>query len=440
MPATPETTALEAESQDALTTMEAEAAEFFASRNAEIQSAALNPVAAALDAAEKPVAAPRATSRGKQVAPAAVSPSAKATPNPAGTATPAKIPGAPTLRPIAEKAAAVPDATAAASAEAEPATPDFSDVSREYKPGNTRAPQWEKLHAKADHYEALSVQRHQELEDLRSQLEQVRQQTAAAAPSPEIAQRLQTIQQERDALQAKLEAVAVERSPRFEAQFTPRRNAALAQAKAAVGAEGAAQIEALLAMPESSYRDQQVEALLNDLPPLRATKLTQAVADLDRLTAERQQLASQGSELYKSWTAEESAARERANAERFKKANDTFESELKEWAPVGLTPEEIASARSVYSGQGTTLQDASRAALWAVAGPRAAQMAQDAQARVAELEGELKKLRGAQPGIGAAGGGALPSGAADVEDDPDITSYATRIANQAARAGVRFGV
>lgn len=409
-----------AESQASLDTMEAEAAEFFAARSAtQANPAPLNPVAPAL---EKATVAPKK--------PAAAPPKVEAPTKPTG-----KVPGAPILKKPEAKVEAPTDTNKTG---AQDANADFSDVPREYKPGEMRGKNWDRLHAKSDHFEQLATARAQEVEAMRAELEAARAAAQNAAPSADITTRLTTLQQERDALQARLEAVAVEKSPRFEAQFKPRQQAALAQAKQAVGPEAAAKIEQLLSLGESSYRDNAIEELLSTLPPLRATKLTQAVADLDRLTAERASMASQSGELYKQWLSEENSARERANAERIAKASSTFDAELKEWEPVGLTADDVAAARSVYSGQGATLQDASRAALWAVAGPKVAAQLQEALNRQAELESELSKLRGAQPGVGAAAAGALPSGADD-DDDPTTTSYADRIAKQFLRQGGRFG-
>jgi hypothetical protein len=192
-------------------------------------------------------------------------------------------------------------------------------------------------------------------------------------------------------------------------------------------------------MGESAARDNALEEMLSTLTPLRATKLAQAVSELDRLNAERSAAASQGNELWQRRLSESAAAEERSRAERAAKASATFDAELKDWEPVGLTADEVAAARAVYSGQGATLQDASRAALWAVAGPRAAQQLLDAQERVAELEGELEKLRGAQPGLGNATTGGLATPGDESADEPTSTSYAERIAREAMRAGLRFG-
>jgi len=418
------------QSQDAMTSMEAEAAEFFAARDAERVEKALNPVAPAL---EKAAAAPA---------------KAAAKPAPAIKAAPTgKVAGAPTF-PKAKEAAEVSKGSAekplvsdASSAEAKAVADGktaekFEDIPREYKTGNIRAANWDKLHAKADHYESLASQAAAEREALKAELEAVRANASTTAP-PDITARLTALQTERDALRSQLESVAGERI--FDSEAAPRRSAAIAQAKAAVGIADAPKLDSILALPESVARDNALEELLATLSPLRATKLASAVASLDQLTAERSAAASRGGELWNQRLAQQQAQQERANQERISRASSTFEAELKEWAPVGLSAEDIANARSVYSGQGATLQDASRAALWAVAGPKAAQMASELQARVAELEGELGKLRKAQPGVGAAGGGALPANGDGEEDEIATTSYAERIARQSMRAGLRFG-
>lgn len=435
----PPTNPLIAESADALATMESEAAEYFAQQDAARAAKALNPVAPALEAATAASEKPAAKAAKEAPAPAKVAPAADAKPT-------GKVPGAPSLKAAVAKAtpaakdsstatAAKPASAAEAPAKAA-AEGEFSDIPREYVAGSIRATNWNKLHAKADHYEALSVQRHQEAEDLRAQLEAARS-GAAATPPPEVTARLTALQIERDALRQQLEAVAGERL--FDAESKPRREAALAQAKAAVGPAEAARIEQLLAMGESSYRDEQIEALLTTLPALRATKLTQAVADLDRLTSERAAAAAQGGERWNRQVATYQEQEARKQAERSARATSTFDAELRDWESLGLTPEEIATARSVYSGQGATLQDAARASLWAVKGPQLARMVQDLQAQLAELEGERSKLRSAQPGVGAAGAGAAPTSGSDDDDDPISTSYAERIAKQAMRQGLRFG-
>jgi hypothetical protein len=405
-----------AESADALATMESEAAEFFANRDTTRTAEALNPVAPAL---EKAVAAPA------KPAAKAAAPVAKAAP------VTGKVAGPPTLKaPVA--AAETPKAD---SDPAKTTAPDISDLPTEYTPGKIRAPHWEKLRANRDHFEAVAIQRNQEIENLRAELAA----KSTAQPAADVTERLAALQKERDDLVARLEVGFVEKSPIFEQQFKPRLEAALAAAKVAAGPADAERVATLLQQPESAWRDQQIEEVLVGMTsPLRASKLAGALAELDRIQAEKSAVIANSSQNFKLLQTRAQEAEARAQQERSHRLNSTFESELKEWEAAGVTPDEVAAARSVYSGNGASLQDASRAALWGAVGPRVVQQLQTVQAEKAELEAELKRLRGAQPGVGAGGSGALPS-TPDDDDDPNVTSMADRIAKQAMRAGIRFG-
>jgi len=393
---------LVAEADASMADMERETAALFAAKDA----ARIGTPPPADDAAPAPVAKP-------------------ATDAPAAPVAKGKIAGAPA-------APAAPKADVAPAKDATPAPDPFADVPREYPTGKVTSKNWTRLHEKIDFYESQATAARKEAEELRAKLAGGDGSTPA---SPEIAARLATIQQERDALQARLEAVAVERSPRFEAAFKPRQEAAIAQARAAVGPAQADRVAALLAMPESSYRDEQIDTLVSELGGgMRSAKLTQAVADLDRLAAERSNLAAKGADLWKTWTAEESAARDRQQAERTATANATFDSELASWRTSNLVNDaDIATARSVYSGQ-VELKDAANAAMWAVVGPKLAQAASADRARVAELESELAKLRRVQPNAAADSGGPAPAVSDDDESDASL-SFMDRVAKQAVAQG-----
>ena len=421
------TDSLETATSDAaasMETMESEAAEFFAARSAEQAKAPLTSVAAAVEKAEAtpPASTKSATApvtKGKVGGPPSLT-----TPAKPADATAAKADAATTAKADAKTTEALGDADK-----------QFADIDAPFKQGTSKAG-WERLRSAIGHYKGIANTSAQELEAARAELTALKESSAKSEPSAETKAVFEAITKERDSLRSQLQAVAGERI--FDAESKPRRDAAISMAKQAVGTEQAARIEQLLAMGESTYRDNAIEEMLATLPPLRATKLTQAVANLDQLSAERASAAAQGGEMWQKRVADFNASQSRANEERIAKASATFDSELKEWQSAGLTPDEIASARSVYTGKDATLQDASRAALWGAIGPRVANVLQATQARVAELEGELAKLRGAQPGVGAAASGTLPVAAAGEDDDPSITSYAERIAREAARAGLRW--
>lgn len=424
MPLADRTASLEAATADsraASEAMESEAAEFFAAQAAERAQAPLNRLADAVERAAPATKSPPKETKSAPVETKAAPAETKVADVPKG-----KVSGPPVLKKPAAAEAPKVDAKVEAP-KAEP--PPFEDVPRKFAPGH-----WDKLHAKSDHFEALSVARAAELETLKAELATAKAASANGTPSAEQAERLTALQAERDSLRLQLQAVAGERI--FDAESKPRREAAIAQAKQVAGPEHAARIGELLSLNESTYRDNAIEELIATLPPLRAAKLTQAVADLDRLTAERALAAQSGNELFQRRISEAQAAQERQAAEHASRASATFDSELKDWESAGVTVEEVAAARSVYTGKDATLQDASRAALWGAVGPRVAAQLNEANARVAELEGELAKLRGAQPGVGASTGGEI---AQSDEDDPTTTGYSEHIARSAARAGLRVG-
>ena len=340
------------------------------------------------------------------------------------SSTVAKIPGPPSSPEKAQEPGEAGQSTPSASTAQ---LPDLSDVPgpTEYGTKKVVRGHWEKLHAAKDHWQKQAQEYEKKLAEA---------QQATVKSDPELAKRLEVLQGERDNLLARLEAVAVEKSPRFEAAFKPRQEAAVAQAKAAVGPEKAQLIEQVLQMPESVYRDQQIDAILTDLGPgVRGAKLAQAVADLDRVAAERHALAQRGSDVYKQWQSEEQAALQRQQQEREQQATRIFDAELTAWREAGYLNDgqEVALAKSVFSGQ-ADYQDAARASIWAVAGPKLAAQAMAHQKRVAELEAEVAKLRSVQPGTASDAGSQMPGG----DEMPEGLSYSDAIARLVQQNGL----
>lgn len=396
----------------------AEAAQVFEDRRAPI-----NPIADKLSSAtqklpeQKPVKSDAASSRPPASQEAASPQSATDNGTPAKVG---KISGPPQPENAAAEASASATQPAVVDPDADIPGPD------EYKGGKGFVENWKKLHGARERWknEALT---------LKQQLEQIQKgQKPNGAPDPETAKHLASIQAERDNLLARLEAVAVEKSPRFEAAFKPRIEAAINLAKSAVGPERSKAIEKVLELPEGNYRDEQLDAMLQEVGGgIRGSKLTQAVAELDRIAAEKQALSSRGSELYKQWQSEEQANYQRQQQERQRQALGAFEEELKGWGSV-VNEEDAKVARDVFNGQ-ADLQDAARASLWAVAGPKIASQAMAKDKRIAELEAELSKYRSVQPGKGNA------TATQPVSDDiPEGTSYSEAIARAVQQAGINL--
>lgn len=392
------------------------------------RTAKLNPIADKLSAAKANAASETDATSSRPPASGDAAKSKPSTGNTSPTSTTAdaaKIPGPPSMTP--QKA---PDSEAAkesASPSQLPA-PDLTGVPgpNEYSTKKVVRENWEKLHAAKDHWQ-------KQAEELSKRLETAQTAPKANGADPETIKRLETLQSERDNLLARLEAVAVEKSPRFEAAFKPRQEAAIAQAKAAVGPEKAKFIEDVLAMPEGVYRDQQLDAILGDLGPgVRGAKLAQAVADLDRVAAERHAMASRGSDIFKQWQSEEQAAIAKQQHERESQATSIFNSELSAWRDAGYlkNDQEAALAKAVFSGQ-ADYQDAARASIWAVVGPQLASQSMAHQRRIGELEAELTKLRSVQPNAAPDAGSQMAQG----DEIPQGSSYSDAIARLVQQSG-----
>lgn len=402
-----------------------------ASQVFDARRAPLNPIADKLsEAARSAPDAKKDTSNATSSRSPATQAAAPHASNTTDAPTPGKIPGISELG-LKPGDGAAADASSASNPP-QPAPDPDADIPGpdEYQGGKGFVTNWKKLHASKDQWKKQANELRQQLEQLQRNGHQ-QNGNAAAQPDPKVVEQLKLLSSERDNLLARLEAVAVEKSPRFEAAFKPRIEAAIAQAKAAVGPERASRIESLLNQPESAFRDEQIESMLAEMgTSLRAGKLQTAVADLDRINAERAAMASRGSELFKQWQNEESAAAQRQRQEREQQAIHAFDSELQGWKDY-VKGEDVELARDVYIGK-ADLTAAARASLWAVAGPKIARQSMEKDKRISELEGELAKFRSAQPGRDTAGGNA-PSASDDVPSD---MSYADAIARKVTEAGL----
>lgn len=406
-----------------------EAAEIFEARRAP-----LNPIADKLSQAALGTNPPRAnqdqSNASSPRSPASQTAAPTASQNAADAPAPGKIPGIAMLEAKPGEGAAAESQSASNQPQSAPAPdPDEGVPSLEdYKGNKATSENWKKLYGSKEQWK-------KQANELRQKLEQIQRQPQnqnGAAANPEIEKAFKALQSERDNLIARIEAIAVEKSPRFEAAFKPRVEAAISQAKAAVGSDKAKRVEDILNLPESAYRDEQIDAILQEIGSnFRQSKLTQAVAEIDRVNAERHALASRGSEIYKQWQADEQRDMQRQRQEREQQAIRTFDTELQGWQQAGyLKDEKEASvARDVFIGKGD-LEDAARASMWAVVGPKLASSSMEKDKRIRELEAELAKFRSVQPGRETSGGNA-PTASDDIPSDAGYGEAIGRLVQQA---------
>lgn len=347
-------------------------------------------------------------------APAPVAP-AKPAAQPAKPQAPAAAPAVP-AKPASGKVPVAPAAPVApAPAPAAPAAPDDADLPREFRPGSVRAEQWNKMHATRD---ALRAERDQ----LKAKYEEATQKLSTAVPSEDLTKQLQALKAERDTYLEKLEAVAFERSPRFEAAFKPRIDAAVSLAKSSVGPEHATKVEQLLSLPDSEFRNVQLNSLAEGLSPLALGKLANAIAEVDKVNNERASIAAKGSEIWRQWQQEAQASQTQQQHLSSQEAQQVFASEFDGWKDFEMFKEKpgdaahnqavaqrLATAKSIFSG-GLDLSELSRASFWAALGPDLVGALTAERSEKAALQAELAALRNAGPGNAGDGSSGAPSG------------------------------
>lgn len=279
-------------------------------------------------------------------------------------------------------------------------TASDDDIPRDYRSGSIKAEQWNKMHVSRDQLKA-------EVATLKEQLQKA--QTAGA--SEEITKRLESLQRERDDLTSKFEQVAFERSPRFEAQFKPRIEAAVSLAKDAVGHEHATKIEQLLAMPSSEFRNRQLRDIAKELQddPLAIGRLSNAIGEIDKVNAEKQAYAQRGSETWRQWQEEDKSVRLQRTVQEKHRAQALFDQELQQWRGFELLKSKdgdanhnseverrISQAREIFSGEYDE-PDKAKASLWAALGPDLASELLKSQKAYSALQKELNSMRKSSP-------------------------------------------
>lgn len=278
----------------------------------------------------------------------------------------------------------------------------------EWRPRGTEAgKQWDEM--KTRHSDEVA-QIKAETERLKTELRQ-----AASLSSPEVEKMRKELTEYREALRD----VAIERDPEFKQRFGTRQDAAIGAAKLAAG-DKSEKLEALLKAPPGPWRDEQINALIEELPSSSQRRINAALGVLEQIDVERESEIAGRRATFEQKQSHIQGQRQRQQEEQMHRMNGMFESTLKGWTdPKNGNPffieregddkhnsavkESVELARSIFSGQ-MEPQDIVNAALWASQGPRALEGWREATARAEKAEKMLDRIRGVQPGAGRSGG------------------------------------
>lgn len=141
------------------------------------------------------------------------------------------------------------------------------------------------LKASRDRERTEKSELQKQVDALRVENETLKKTPASTTSSAELEQ----MRRERDQLNEIVKVHAIQSHPKFKEYFDRRTGEAINVAKQIVGGELAPQVEAALKLADPAERDEALQTVMDELPTVRATRLGAALAELDKIGAERAQ-------------------------------------------------------------------------------------------------------------------------------------------------------
>jgi len=372
-----------------------------------------------------------------QMMKAATAPARVPEPVPAPTVAPAPATQAPTVAP-----AQSPDSLPPLTIPKPDTKPKETDAEEpEIPPPDTikstkAAEDWKKA-------DLLRRQTIKEKRQLEVQLKATKDELEKARKSPMASAEVEALKKERDELDARLRVLDIERHPKFIAHFTQKLNQQVEMAKSIVGPDQAAKVEAVLKMPDSPARTEQLDAIVEGLSPSRQTRLGNVLGMLDALNSERASELAKAAEsrelLIESERAqmaqqeqnfEATFSRELAAASDGETGVPAFQARADDAAWNSGLQNRVSLAKAIYTGK-LQAPERAKAALWAATAPVLLQQNLALTQELARLQGELARARGGASAPMPGAGAPAPS----PNDVPDDLPLAERIVRMAQNAG-----
>lgn len=221
-------------------------------------------------------------------------------------------------------------------------------------------------------------------------------------------------------LDAVVQKVALTEHPKFRAAFDLKIEQEIVGAAKFVKKEDAAEVQALLSLPESAQRNRRLNEIVGELETIEAGKFQSAVDRVDRLTAERahelanwkanKQVMAQMTEAEQKQTLEQ---RQRLIDNAYKAVETKFSDPEKgielfrrvegndEWNRA--VDARLAHVRKLTESE-LRPDDIAEMAAWAMSGNEYRKMFLSQRVLVKRLQEEIQALKGGEPGLGEAGG------------------------------------
>lgn len=339
---------------------------------------------------------------------------------------------------------AKPDAPPAPSAKPfVPGAPAAPAVEPEWKPkGEAAVVQWEKL--KSTHAAEAAA--------LKAQIATAQAELTAARQNGSTPDEIKALKEELASYKTTLKDVAIERDPEFQKRFSIKERSAIDAAKLAAG-DKSTKLEELLKQPTSPWRDEQINAIIDDLPASSQRRVNAALGLLEQIDVERSAEIAQRRtdfEQRQALTVQQQKEQQNLRVQEFTKA---FTNQLSAFTdPKTGHPflverpgddaynKEVAESRDLASslhksfleGQ-LTADDIAKAMLHVAVSSRMMKQAQEAVARADKAEKALDRRRATVPGDGRQG---MPSSSDNGEKvpEPGTPEYVTWSTHKLAEA------
>ena len=263
----------------------------------------------------------------------------------------------------------------------------------EYKP-STKAEQWKELHAEKESNLQRAVAAEERINRVRNEV------------TEQFQAEVQKIKSERDEVLKELELIAIERSPKFNEEFSARESAVMKQLQQTVSPAKAKEISELLKATPSDARDNELDDIARGLGVIKQRRFADLVAAYDAVRDERQFKIEESAKNWNTRQEQQVQKQQEHKAE----INQRFDAVSNRWRET-LTKtsdevfnkeinEGIARAKS-YMNEDLGEEDLAKVAHWAGAGPAFANKSARLEAENKELRATIQKYEQTNPDFSA---------------------------------------
>lgn len=302
----------------------------------------------------------------------------------------------------------------------------------EPKQADPEVPKTIKSTKAADDFKAIKSER----DALAKQIEELKKTPQAN----DFEAKLKALQEERDQYSERLKILDIERHPDFVKKYEAKLGQINESIRSVVGSD-AAKLESLIKQPDSDYRNQQIDEIVESLTPAKRAKLGALLVQQEQLDQERRGEIEEAKKNYEQIVSKYKQDATQRDQLAIQQAEATWSnvsklaSELEVFQPVEGDPEsakQVAAslqlAKDIFNGNNSE-EDLAKAAIWAAAAPKYREALYAQLELNKRLQAELAKFKGAQPGVASQATNTKPvaTNAPDAKSDSFIQSVMSKI-------------